>query len=62
MRTLIFLVIVLAVGAWLGVNIANDQELFSNPFESKTVTERAKDLAGDAAEQAGDYLKEQLQK
>jgi hypothetical protein len=38
---------VLVVGMWMGVNIARDKPLFSNPFASKTFTEKARDAADD---------------
>lgn len=36
---------VLLVGMWMGVNLARDKPLFSNPLEAKTFTEKARDAA-----------------
>ncbi|MFA5529593.1 MAG: hypothetical protein WDA11_02885 [Thiohalomonadaceae bacterium] len=41
----LFILAVLLVGMWMGVNIARDKPLFSNPFTAKTLTEKARDAA-----------------
>lgn len=44
-KFLYLVIIILVVGIWLGINIANNQPFFSNPFADKEVAERAKETA-----------------
>ena len=37
--------ILLILGMWLGMNFANNQPFFSNPFADKEVADRAKETA-----------------
>jgi hypothetical protein len=39
------IIILLVVGMWLGMNFANNQPFFSNPFADKEVAGRAKETA-----------------
>jgi len=46
MKKLLYLIIILlVVGMWLGMNFANNQPFFSNPFADKDVAEKAKETA-----------------
>lgn len=46
MKKLFYLIIVLVgLGMWLGINIAKEQPLFSNPFADKEIAEKAKETA-----------------
>jgi hypothetical protein len=57
MKKLIYLIIiVLFVGIWLGINFAQDQPYFSNPFADKEVTEKAKEAAKSVQRKAGDVV------
>lgn len=47
---LLFILAILVVGIGMGINLARDKPLLSNPFEDKTVAEKARDKARDAAE------------
>lgn len=61
-KQIYLIIIVLVVGIWLGINLIQDQPLFSNPFDDESVTERAKEgaealkrKAEDTAERVFDY-------
>lgn len=47
---LLFILAILVVGIGMGINLARDKPLLSNPFEDKSLTEKARDKARDAAE------------
>ena len=57
MKKLIYLIIVfLVVGIWLGINFAQNQPFFSNPFADKEVAERAKETAKNVTRKAGEAV------
>ncbi len=57
MKKLIYLIIILlVVGIWLGINFAQDQPYFSNPFADKEIAEKAKETAKSVQRKAGDVV------
>lgn len=63
MRKLLYLVIIiLGVGMWMGINIAKDKPLFSNPFEEKDIRDKAKDAALDVLEEGKRQLQKEVEK
>ena len=54
------IVIGLAAGLWMGVNIGKDQPLYSNPFNTESITKKASRKAGDMFKDAKSSLREQL--
>lgn len=57
MKKLIYLtIILLVIGMWLGINFAQDQPFFSNPFADKEVAERAKETAKTVTRKAGEAV------
>jgi hypothetical protein len=49
-KLLYFIIIVLVVAVWLGLNIAYNQPLFSNPFAEKEVAEKVKKPVKEGAQ------------
>lgn len=61
MKKLLFLIIVvLLVGVWFGINIARDKPLLSNPFEEKSLRDKAKDTAQDLYQESKEAIKKSL--
>ena len=61
MKKLLFLIIiVLLVGVWFGLNIAHDKPLLSNPFEDKSLRDKAKDTAQDIYTESKEAIKKSL--
>ena len=54
------LVIGLLLGLWAGVNIGHDRPIWSNPFEERALTDKAKDAAADVWKDAKKAAREQL--
>lgn len=48
----------LLVGLWFGVNIGKDQNIFANPFASKSIQEKILDSSGDLLEKSGKAIKD----
>lgn len=48
----------LVVGLWFGVNIGKGQNIFSNPFEERSLKERIIESGGNILEEGGNALKE----
>lgn len=46
-KYLIGAVIGLLIGMWFGVNIGQDRPIWANPFNKRTITEKAKDVTSD---------------
>lgn len=46
MKKIIFIVVIVFVGVWMGINIARDAPLFSNPFADKEFREKAEQKIG----------------
>jgi hypothetical protein len=66
---LLSLVVGVATGMWLGVNIGRDVPLYSNPFDAHTINQKIKkatsetlEKGGQALEKTGQALKEKLDK
>ncbi|PKM42505.1 MAG: hypothetical protein CVV05_18215 [Gammaproteobacteria bacterium HGW-Gammaproteobacteria-1] len=61
MKKLLFLIIVvLLAGVWFGINIARDKPLLSNPFEEKSLRDKAKDTAKDLYQESKEAIKKSL--
>lgn len=63
------LVIGVAVGMWMGVNIGREVPLYSNPFDTDTINQKIKKATGEtlekggqALEKTGQAMKEELSK
>jgi hypothetical protein len=52
--------VMLVVGVWFGLNIANDRPLLSNPFAERTMQEKAVGTARDLLEQSEHTLNDAL--
>lgn len=50
------LVIGLLVGLWFGVNIGREVPLYSNPFNTKSLNQKLKDVTGETLEKGGHAL------
>lgn len=55
-KLLYFIIIMLIVGMWLGMNFASNQPFFSNPFADKEVADRAKEKAKAVQRKAEDAV------
>ena len=56
-KIILFGVIIgLAIGLWLGVNIGRETPLLSNPFYKETLNEKLKRLGGETLEKSGRAL------
>lgn len=55
-----FIIIVLFIGIWLGMNFANNQPFFSNPFADEEVAEKAKEKAKEVKRKAQDTVERML--
>jgi len=55
-----FIIIVLIVGMWLGINIAKNQPFFSNPFADEEVAEKAKEKGKEIKQKAEDTVERML--
>jgi len=53
---LIGIIVGALLGAWLGYNKGRGVELFSNPFQERTVSERIKSTVGEGVEKAGQSI------
>ena len=63
MKKLLFLVIILvSVGMWMGINLAKDKPLFSNPFAEKDIRDKAKDTAKNLLDEAKSAVEHSLEK
>ena len=52
------LIVGLLLGLWFGVNIGKDQNIFANPFASKSIQEKILDTGGDLLEKSGKAIKD----
>jgi hypothetical protein len=53
---LLSVVIGVAIGLWLGVNIGRDTPLLSNPFYKESLNEKLKRVSGETLEKGGRAL------
>lgn len=61
MKKPIYLItLILVVGIWLGINLAKDQPLFSNPFEDKDIREKATEKVENLGRGAKDAVENTL--
>ncbi len=56
------IIVILVVGIWLGINIAQDQPLFSNPFEDKDIREKATEKIEKLGKGAKDAVEHTMEK
>jgi hypothetical protein len=57
MKKLFYLIIILVgIGMWLGINIAKNQPLFSNPFADKEIAEKATQAAKAVKQKLGEEV------
>ena len=61
-RTLFFVIVLVFIGIWFGLNIANDRPLLSNPFQEEDVREKARQKADELYERSKDLLMEESKK
>jgi len=59
-KLLVLVVIVLLAGVWFGINIARDKPLLSNPFEEKSIRDKAADTAKDLYRESKEAIKKKL--
>lgn len=50
------LVVGVAAGMWLGVNIGREVPLYSNPFNAETLNQKIKRATGETLEKGGQAL------
>ncbi|MEO6974800.1 MAG: hypothetical protein ABI144_02845 [Gallionella sp.] len=50
------LVVGLAAGLWMGVNIGREVPLYSNPFDAQTLNQKLKQATGETLEKGGQVL------
>jgi hypothetical protein len=50
------LVVGLAAGMWMGVNIGREVPLYSNPFDTDTLNQKLKRATGETLEKGGQAL------
>lgn len=50
------LVVGVAAGMWLGVNIGREVPLYSNPFDAHTINQQIKKATGETLEKGGQAL------
>ena len=53
---LLGLVVGVAIGLWLGVNIGRETPLLSNPFHKESLNEKLQRLSGETLEKSGRAL------
>jgi len=59
-KLLVLILIVLLVGVWFGLNIAKNRPLLSNPFQDKSLRDKARDTAKDLMNESKEAIKKQL--
>lgn len=57
-----FIIIFLLIGIWLGLNVANNQPLFSNPFVDKEVQQKAAEKVERMGKGAKDAVERTIEK
>ena len=57
LKVILFSMIVgVAIGMWLGVNIGRDLPWYSNPFDTRSLNQRLKNVTGETLEKGGQAL------
>ena len=54
----LLLIIAVVLGFWVGMNVYNDQKLFTNPLAEKSAREKLIDAAKTGINESGEYLQE----
>jgi len=49
-----------AAGLWVGINIGKDQPIYSYPFNTEALSDKAKRTAGDILKDTKESLREKL--
>lgn len=52
----VLILLLLLVGIWMGINIAKDKPLFSNPFAEKDLRDRASEAASKVVEESREAI------
>jgi hypothetical protein len=53
---LLSLVLGVAIGMWFGVNIGREVPFYSNPFDTHSINQKIKGVAGETLEKGGHAL------
>ena len=53
---LLSLVLGFAIGMWFGVNIGREVPLYSNPFDTHSINQKTKGVAGETLEKGGQAI------
>lgn len=53
---LVSIAIGLAIGMWFGYNIGRDEPFYSNPFETRSIGQKIKQMSGETLEKGGQSL------
>lgn len=53
---LLSLVLGFAIGMWFGVNIGREVPLYSNPFDTHSINQKIKGVAGETLEKGGQAI------
>ena len=60
-KLVIGLVVGALLGLWAGTNLVNDRPLFANPFEDRTIADKAKGVAEDVWDDARKAMRESIE-
>lgn len=60
-KYLIGAVVGLLIGLWFGVNIGQDRPIWANPFNKKTLTDKAKDVTSGVIKDTKKAIIEKLE-
>ncbi len=59
-KTIFLITLLIVVGMWMGINIAKNKPLFSNPFAEQDIRDRATGAAKDLLDEAKGAAKKAL--
>lgn len=59
-KTIIIVIILVVLGMWMGINFAKNKPLFSNPFASQDIRDKATGAAKDLLDEAKGAAKKAL--
>jgi hypothetical protein len=57
---LLLIVLLVMLGVWMGINLARDKPLFSNPFADKELRERASEKGSQVVEETREAIERKL--
>jgi len=60
-KTVYLVIFLLILGMWMGINIAKNKPLFSNPFAEKDIRDKATDTAKELLDEARGAVKKSLE-